>query len=81
MLDKEIEISSIDFYIQKSFLLITTLENQIIFISPELDIMEITFQSSQTITETLVFEHEKSVYLCFGLSNGNYIVENQMRIL
>ena len=76
IVDKELEISSFEFFMQHKFILITTLENQIFFLSPEFEIMEIQFTSNANISETLVFEHEKSVYICFGLSNGQYVVEN-----
>jgi hypothetical protein len=41
IVEKELEISSFEFYMQHKFILITTLENQIFFLSPEFEIMEI----------------------------------------
>jgi hypothetical protein len=42
MLKRDIEISTVEFYMDQRFLLITTLENQVIFLSPEFEMIEIT---------------------------------------
>lgn len=55
-------------------ILVTTLDNQIFLISPKFDVKKIKFtppsDDNPSISESLVFEHQKVIYVCLGFSNG-----------
>jgi len=61
-------------------ILVTTLDNQIFLISPKFDVKKIKFtplsNDNPSISESLVFEHQKVIYVCLGFSNGQFLVDN-----
>jgi len=87
-----LEITSVEFNIKTKMILATTLDNQIILISPRYEVKKIQLtplitpkatqvsEEAPSISESLIFESQKVIYICLGFSNGQFLVENFLQM-
>ena len=75
------EITSVDLLLKAKMVMITTLSSEIFMISDQFSTLNIKFEApdqNTTISDSLIFEHKSTIYMVFGLSSGQFLVEQFM---
>ena len=74
-----VEVSSIELSLPERMVLVTTLDNQILLLTPKFEVRRIKLvmpeYSLARVTVSLLFEHLSTSYLCLGFSTGKFIAE------
>ena len=83
---KEVEIASVELFFKLKALVVTTLDNRIMLISPQMVVKEIKFDHSfdkfiNQLSCCHVFEHNKNIYISLGFSNGKVILEDIKKVI
>ena len=80
------EIVSLQIFFKLKALIVSTLDNRILLISPQMVIKEIKFEQSfdkyiNQLSCCHCFEHNNNIYISIGFSNGKVIVEDIKKVV